>query len=84
MHSSLYFASPAVKLFRVITGCGSHGVGKSKLKNSVSSAQAFFPIPTSPPTLHGDLLIFKHNNINSAPILILSISEILIAKVAGM
>ncbi|XP_057772475.1 SMR domain-containing protein At5g58720 isoform X3 [Salvia miltiorrhiza] len=26
----------SVKLFRVITGCGSHGVGKSKLKTSVS------------------------------------------------
>ncbi|KAH6836642.1 hypothetical protein C2S53_005261 [Perilla frutescens var. hirtella] len=27
----------SVKSFRVITGCGSHGVGKSKLKNSVIS-----------------------------------------------
>ncbi|KAL2239146.1 UNVERIFIED_CONTAM: SMR domain-containing protein, partial [Sesamum indicum] len=25
----------SVRSFRVITGCGSHGVGKSKLKNSV-------------------------------------------------
>lgn len=25
----------AVRLFRVITGCGSHGLGKSKLKQSV-------------------------------------------------
>ncbi|CAN4102215.1 unnamed protein product [Withania somnifera] len=26
----------SVRLFRVITGCGAHGVGKSKLKNSVA------------------------------------------------
>ncbi|KAL5710269.1 hypothetical protein ACHQM5_020855 [Ranunculus cassubicifolius] len=26
---------PSVQILRVITGCGSHGVGKSKLKNSV-------------------------------------------------
>lgn len=32
---SLCFSATAVQFFRVITGCGSHGVGKSKLKQSV-------------------------------------------------
>ena len=27
---------PSVQMIRVITGCGSHGVGKSKLKQSVT------------------------------------------------
>lgn len=31
----LFFPALAVRSFRVITGCGSHGVGKSKLKESV-------------------------------------------------
>ena len=35
----LFMSSSAVQTLRVITGCGSHGVGKSKLKQSV----CFYP-----------------------------------------
>lgn len=42
-----------MRSFRVITGCGSHGVGKSKLKNSVSLSFAFF-FSSCLPSLVGD------------------------------
>lgn len=34
-YHTLSGSAPAVQILRVITGCGTHGVGKSKLKQSV-------------------------------------------------